>query len=409
MAISVLEVIIGICMAAVVYHYAGYPLLLFMVAVLSQAKSDLLYLFDRSSRRCVFRPDYLPRVALLVSAYNEAAVIRAKVSNTLQIDYPADHLECFFGLDAPSDSTPEILAQMESSRVSVHHFDRRRGKLAVLCDLVQQTSAEILVLTDANTMLDPNCVRNLVRHFADPRVGAVSGEEIRVASAGTDPGAESLYWRYESALKVLESRLNCSLGGNGAALAVRRSLFNPQKQSIVEDFQIPMEIRFKGYRVVYDPEAVAVEEITPTFSAQFARRVRIGAGNYQTLFDHPEYLNPLRGLLSFSFFSHRVLRWLAPVLLVVAFLCSIPLATRFDLALPLAAQCFFYGMAGLGYWLRKHNKRSRLLAAPLYFCSMNLALFLGLVRYLSGRQSLAWSATPRIASEALWTHTRGDR
>jgi cellulose synthase/poly-beta-1,6-N-acetylglucosamine synthase-like glycosyltransferase len=409
MASSVLELIVGVCVAAVIYHYAGYPLLLFVVAVLTQAKSDLLYLFDRRSRRCTCRSDYLPRVALLVSAYNEAAVIKAKVGNTLQIDYPSDRLECLLGLDAPSDSTPELLAQVESSRLSVHHFDHRRGKLAVLCDLVQRTSAEILVLTDANTMLDPNCVRNLVRHFADPRVGAVSGEEIRVASSGTDPGAESAYWRYESALKLLESRLNCSLGGNGAALAVRRSLFNPQKQSIVEDFQIPMEIRFKGYRVVYDPEAIAVEEIAPTFSAQFARRVRIGAGNYQTLFDHPEYLNPFRGLLSFSFFSHRILRWLIPILLVGAFLCSIPLATRLHLALPLAAQCLFYGMAGLGYWLRKQNRQTRVLAAPLYFCSMNLALLLGLIRYLSGRQALAWNATPRIATEALWNHTRGER
>src|SRR5258708_7416852 len=409
MATPVLEVIVCVCMAAVVYHYAGYPLLLFVMAEFSQTKSDVLYLLNRRSRRCRFRPDYSPRVALLVSAYNEAPVIKAKVAKTLQLDYPSDRPELLFGLDAPSDSTPEVLGQVESSRLSVHHFDRRRGKLAVLCDLVQLTSAEILVLTDANTMLDRSCIRNLVRHFADPDVGAVSGEEIRVASAGTDPGAESLYWRYESAVKLLESRLNCSLGGNGAALAVRRALFNPQKQSIVEDFQIPMEIRFRGHRVVYDPEAVAVEEIAPTFSAQFGRRVRIGAGNYQTLFDHPEYLNPLGGLLSFSFFSHRLLRWLVPIMLLVAFLCSIPLATRLDLAIPLAVQCVFYGMAGLGYWLRKHNKQAGLLTAPLYFCSMNLALLLGLVRYLRGRQTLTWKATPRIAAEAIWNQTRGDR
>src|SRR5437660_8728519 len=143
MTTSILEVIVGVCMAAVIYHYAGYPLLLFMVAALSQAKSDLLYLFDRRSRRCVLRSDYLPRVALLVSAYNEAVVIQAKVSNSLQIDYPPDRLECIFGLDAPTDSTLELLAKARSSRVSVHHFDHRRGKLAVLCDLVQRTSAEI--------------------------------------------------------------------------------------------------------------------------------------------------------------------------------------------------------------------------------------------------------------------------
>src|SRR6266481_4820313 len=384
MADPVLEVIVCVCMAAVVYHYAGYPLLLFVMAEFSQTKSDVLYLFNRRSRRCRFRPDYSPRVALLVSAYNEAPVIKAKVANTLQLDYPSDRLELLFGLDAPSDSTPELLAQVESSRLSVHHFDRRRGKLAVLCDLVQLTSAEILVLTDANTMLDRSCIRNLVRHFADPRVGAVSGEEIRVASAGTDPGAESLYWRYESALKLLESRLNCSLGGNGAALAIRRSLFHPRKQSIVEDFQIPLEIRFNGYRVLYDPEAIAVEEIAPNFSAQFARRVRIGAGNYQTLFGNLGYLNPMKGLVAFCFLGHRVLRWFVPLLLVAAFCCSILLATRPEYAVLLAGQCICYLMAGLGYRLKKSGNSARLFSLPLSFCSMNFALLLGLLRYLNG-------------------------
>jgi len=201
-----------------------------------------------------------------MSVYNEEAVIRAKVKNLLEIDYPSDRLEFLLGLDAPVDSTSELLSQTPSSRLCVFPFQTRRGKLAVFVDLAGRTSAEILVFTDANTMLEKNCIRNLVRHFADPRVGAVSGEEIRVVTPGIDPGGESLYWQYESALKILESRLNCSLGGNGAALAIRRSLFHPRKQSIVEDLQIPLEIRFNGYRVVYDPEAVAVEEIAPNFS-----------------------------------------------------------------------------------------------------------------------------------------------
>lgn len=392
---SSLELILWVCAGSIAFHYLGYPLLLFIFSVFSQAKADFTYLIRRANRRCGPQIDYVPRAALLMSIYNEEAVIRAKVKNALEIDYPPDRLEFLLGLDAPTDSTSEVLSQIPSSRLRIFPFQSRRGKLAVLCDLARHTSAEILVFTDANTMLEKNCIRNLVRHFVDPRVGAVSGEEIRVVTPGTDPGVESLYWRYESALKILESRLDCSLNGNGAALAVRRSLFHPRKQSIVEDFQIPLEIRFDGYRVVYDPEAVAIEEIAPSFSAQFARRVRIGAGNYQTLFGNLECLNPLKGLLTFCYFSHRVLRWLTPLFLLVAFFCSILLATQPEYAALVVAQCVFYSMASLGYWLKKEGKPVRLFSLPLYFCSMNFALLLGLFRYLRGRQPLTWKPTLR--------------
>ena len=382
-------------MGAVAYNYVGYPVVLFILSTLSQAKSDLSYLMRRQTRRCTPPANYVPSVALLISAYNEESVIGAKVRNTLGLNYPQERLEVLFGLDAPTDSTAEILNQFEASAFHIFHFSTRRGKLAVLRELAQRTSADILIFTDANTMLEPNCIRTLVRHFADPSVGAVSGEEVRMVAPGSDPAAESLYWRYESALKILESRMNCLQGGNGAALAVRRSLFNPSRDSIVEDFQIPLEIRFNGYRVVYDPEAIAVEEITPGFSAQFARRIRIGAGNYQTLFGNFDYLNPANGLLTFSFFSHRVLRWLTPLLLLVAFFSSVMLATQPQFAMLLIMQSAFYAMAITGYWLKKLGKVPGPLAAPFHFCSMNLALLLGLMAYLRGKQSAVWKSTPR--------------
>src|SRR2546426_7640667 len=384
-----------ICVGLLSFHDVGYHLLFFVFSAPPKQTSVFGYWVRRNNRRCLLQTDHVPQVALLMSVYNEESVIRAKVKNLLEIDYPSDRLEFLLGLDAPTDSTGEVLSQTKLNRLRVFPFQTRRGKLAVLCDLAGHTSAEILVFTDANTMLEKNCVRNLVRHFADPRVGAVSGEEIRVVTPGADPGAESLYWRYESALKLLESRLNCSLGANGAVYAVRRSLFHPRKQSIVEDFQIPLEVRFEGYRVVYDPEAVAIEGIAPTFSAQFARRVRIGAGNYQTLFGNLGFLNPLKGLVTFCFFSHRVLRWFAPIFLSIAFFCSILLATQPEYAVLLAAQCVFYSMAGLGYWLKKNGRPARLFSLPLYFCSMNFALLLGLLRYLSGRQTLTWKPTLR--------------
>ncbi|HEU5232603.1 MAG TPA: glycosyltransferase family 2 protein [Terriglobales bacterium] len=394
---TALHTIFWCCAIAVAYNYAGYPALLFCLSTLCQAKTDCQYLLRRTNRRCSPSTNYFPRVAILVSAYNEETVISAKVENTRELDYPNDRLEVWFGLDAPSDSTGELLKEAAGDRMRVVEFPHRRGKLAVLMDLARQTTAEIIVLTDANTMLDRQCVRNLVRHFRDPQVAAVSGEEIRKPVHKGDSGGESMYWRYESAIKILESRLNCAQGGNGAALAMRRCLFEPEAGSIVEDFQIPLELRFRGHRVVYDPEAIAIEEITPNLSAQFARRVRIGAGNYQTLFRNPHYLNPCRGLLTFTFISHRLLRWVTPLCLTVAFLCSFAMIRTTQFAIVFVIQCLFYSMAVMGYVLSKRARPISLFSLPLNFCSMNLALLLGFWAYVTGRQGATWSATPRAS------------
>jgi cellulose synthase/poly-beta-1,6-N-acetylglucosamine synthase-like glycosyltransferase len=398
---SLLEVIFWICIGAVAYNYVGYPIVLFVLATLSQARSDLGYVLSRKNRRCSRRPEHLPRVAVLMSAYNEGAVIQAKVQNLLELDYPQERLDLLIGLDDPSDDTAEILGRIRSERLRVVHFRERQGKLKVLCALARRTSAEILVITDANTVFERDCIRNLVRHFTDPQVGAVSGEETRVVAPGTDPAAESLYWRYESALKILENRLNCSLGGNGSVLAVRAALFQASKSSIVEDLQIPLDIRFQGHRVVYDPEAVATEEIAPTFTAQWRRRVRVGTGDFQTLFGSLGYLDPRKGLPAFCYFSHRVLRWIAPVLLLAAFLCSLVMIPRPIFAILAGAQSAFYLAALLGYRRKKNGQPVRPFSLPFHFSLMNLALLFGLFKYLSGRRSLVWTSTPRHVPREL--------
>lgn len=390
------------CAIAVAYNYAGYPVLLFCLSTLSQAKADIGYLLRRNNRRCSPSTTYLPKVAVLVSAYNEAPVICAKAENTRELDYPNDRLEVWFGLDAPNDSTGELLKQAAGDQVRIIDFPVRRGKLAVLTDLARQTTAEIIIFTDANTLLDRQCLRNLVRHFRDPQVAAVSGEEVRKPIQHRTSGGESIYWRYESAIKILESRVNCAQGGNGAALAIRRCLFQPEAGSIVEDFQIPLELRFRGHRVVYDPEAIAIEEITPSLQAQFTRRVRIGAGNYQTLFRNPRYLNPSHGLLTFTFVSHRLLRWLTPLCLTIAFVCNIAMVRTNLYAVSFAIQCLFYSMAVMGYELAKRARPISLFSLPLNFCSMNLALLLGFWAYVTGRQGATWNATPR--AEGLKEH-----
>jgi cellulose synthase/poly-beta-1,6-N-acetylglucosamine synthase-like glycosyltransferase len=391
----ILKVVYWVCISTIVYNYAGYPLILLLLSILYQAKSDLSFLLRRKSRRPGPTETSWPSVAILISAFNEEAIIEAKVRNSLEIEYVPDRLEFLIGLDSPTDGTAGLLDRMQFPHLKVFPFSERRGKLAVISELARNTSAEILVFTDANTMFEPHCVANLVRHFANPEIAVVCGEEIRVSGAGIDPGAEGLYWNYESALKFLESRTHLLHSANGGVYAIRRALFHPPPNLIVEDFQIPLELRFQGHRILYDPDAVAVEEIAPTFRSQFERRVRLGAGNFQTLFGHMEYLNPFRGGPAFAYWSHRVLRWLTPLFLLAALFCNLFLWKSWWYGSFLAMQAAFYGLALIGYWLKKRGKEPGICKVPLYFCSMNTAILFGLFRFFSGRQTAAWTVTPR--------------
>jgi cellulose synthase/poly-beta-1,6-N-acetylglucosamine synthase-like glycosyltransferase len=315
------------------------------------------------------------------------------VENALDAD-PIQISEVLVGLDAPTDCTYDILSQIHSDRLRIFRFSSRRGKLAVLRDLAEQTSVEVLVLTDAETNFAPNCVQRLVRHFADPRVG-VAGGELRIIEPDGRTPVEGFYWRYELILKFLENRLNCVQGAVGAVYAVRRTLFLKQKASFAEDFQLPMEIQHAGYRMVYDPEATAIESAAPTFAAEFRRRVRLGAADYQILLHNPRFLNPLKGMLTFAYVSHKVFRWLGPLFLLGALLASICLVSSRIYFWLCLCQLVFYGAAAFGYWRKSRNESAGIFSLPLYFSAMNLALLFGLMRYASGRQKMAWDVTPR--------------
>lgn len=388
--------------AAVVYTYALYPLLLLVFSSFKQTYRDLRFLLRRRNRRSGTREAFEPRVALLVSAFNEDAVIEEKLRNASQLDYPAEKWELLLGLDAPEDSTAERAARLAQPNFRVFPFLVRRGKLAVINDLAGRTDAEILVFSDANTLLEPDSVRRLVRHFVHPRVGAVCGE-LRLLNPDGRTEMEGLYWRYEVALKFLENRLNCVLGANGGVYAVRRSLYRPLENWIVEDFQLPMEIRFAGHRVVYDPEAIGTEEAAPSLAAEYGRKVRIGAGAFQTLLKNPTFLNPFAGMPFFAYFSHKVLRWLVPLFLLALLAASMLLFSAHPVyVLALVAQVFLYLFAFAGYLRQRAGRPAGIFSVAYYFVVMNLALLHGMLRYLSGRQKVMWSATPRrIASAAV--------
>lgn len=341
-----------------------------------------------------------PGVTLLIAAYNEAECIRDKALNSLAIDYPSDRFDILFVTDGSTDGTEKILREfLHDDRVRVFHDQERRGKLAAVDRVMRYVPSPIVVLTDANTMLNKDAVKNIVRHYADPHVGAVAGEK-RIRRTGGNGAGEGVYWRYESFLKRLDSELHSVVGAAGELFSFRRELYRPvPPDSIIEDFHLSMLIAADGYRVVYEPEAFAEEEPSPSFREEMKRKVRICAGGFQSMDRLRPLLNIRRyGLLSFQYISHRVLRWaVAPFLLPLLFALNGALAVSGSpfFQILFALQLAFYGSAGLGYILGSRGIRSRLLITPFYFLLMNAAAYAGLYRYIRGTQSVLWEKAQR--------------
>jgi cellulose synthase/poly-beta-1,6-N-acetylglucosamine synthase-like glycosyltransferase len=359
-----------------VYVYAGYP--------------ALLYALTRVFRRPVRKAPITPHVSLLVAAYNEAEVIATKVRNTLALDYPADRLEVVIASDGSTDGTADVAARVvheldAEDRVHVIDYPQNRGKLAVLNDTVPGLRGDIVAFSDASSMLKPDAMRALVASFADERVGAVSGvyrvERAEHASLG---GQEGFYWVYETFLKTQEAALGSILGGHGSLYAIRKPLYPfPPPGTINDDYVIPVRVVQQGFRVAYEPAAVAWEEAHEM--GGFSRRVRIMAGNIQQLRELPAFLDPVRPLELFFFLSHKAGRIVVPFALLIAFVANL-----FLLDVPLyrvlfALQLGFYGLALAGAMLRL----PRLLRLPYYFAMINAAAFLALPHAMgSGR--LTW-------------------
>jgi cellulose synthase/poly-beta-1,6-N-acetylglucosamine synthase-like glycosyltransferase len=245
------------------------------------------------------------------SAFDEEA-IRQKIENCLALDYPPDRLEIVVGCDGCTDRTAEVARAAGGDRVIVHELSPRSGKPAALSKLVPNAKGDIVVLTDANVMLEPGAVRALVRRFRDPAVGAVVGR-LRLYNPTRAEFEESLYWKYETALKYYEGKHGAVLGANGGLYAIRRILFSPiRPDTIIDDFVIPVRIAVRGWRVPYEPDAVAHEETTEDAGREFGRRARIGAGDWQALARVPALLDPRTGFVFFSFVAHKLLRWMTP-------------------------------------------------------------------------------------------------
>lgn len=370
----------------VLYTYLGYPLLLWV-----------LTLGRRGQRRS--RPPEPPSASLIVTAYNEQAVLREKLDNTFALDYPADRLQVVVVSDGSTDSTDEVARSYEGRPGFVFlRQEPNAGKTAAQNAGVGAATGEVLVFSDANSMYAPDALRQLVARLTDD-VGCVCGE-LRYTNpdrAGAGEG-EGYYWRYEQFLKRRESLLGALVGANGSIYALRRELFEELDSRIISDFILPIRLRRRGHRVIYAPEAVAVEESGRGFGQELRRRRRIVARSLYGLWREAGVLNPFaHPLLAFQIFSHKVVRWLVPILLMVLLgsCAAVTAAEGEPYRTLLAAQIVLYGLGLLGGLFPRGCGRLGLFYLPAYFCAINIGAFLGLLGALRGQRHTVWKPVTR--------------
>ncbi|HYH84260.1 MAG TPA: glycosyltransferase family 2 protein [Pyrinomonadaceae bacterium] len=376
---NVMRICFWSCAALVAYAYVGYPALVWVVS--------------RLRPRPVRRAEWEPRVTVIITAYNEELALESKLENTLALDYPAGKLEIIVASDCSSDRTDDIARSFSRRGVRLHRQTERLGKTAAQNAAVELARGEVILFSDATTLYRPDVLRVILPSFADETVGCVAGRLVYVdpSDSGVGRGAKS-YWGYETFLKTHESRACSLIGASGCLYAVRRSAYVPMYHEACSDFLIATKMVEQGLRAVYEPDAVCTEETNRRSDRELRMRVRVIAQTYTDLWRHRALLNPLRGgFYAVELFSHKILRYAVPVLLVLILISSLALApgSVFFLLLALAQGCF-YAAAALGWLTERAGRKSRLLALPHYFVLANLASLLAFVQFLRGERYARW-------------------
>jgi poly-beta-1,6-N-acetyl-D-glucosamine synthase len=386
-----LKLIFFLGVALTFYSYIGYGLLIWI----------LVKIRDSVKPKKVEINDFLPDVTLIIAAYNEEDFIRTKIKNTLSLDYPEGQLKIIFITDGSSDSTPAIVEQ--HPRIQLLHQQNRDGKVAAMHRAMSYVTTDFVVFSDANTLLNSESIRNIVRHYKRSEVGGVAGEK-KVLQSVNDVVAgagEGLYWKYESFLKKLDSRFYTVVGAAGELFSIRTALYEfPGRNTILDDFVISLRICKRGYRVEYEPDAFAIESSSSSIKEEKKRKIRISAGAFQSIVLLADLLNIFKyPRLSFQYISHRVLRWtLCPLFLPLILIANILLVVQgagLFYTVFLVAQILFYLMALAGAIMSGTKKKIALFYISYYFLFINYSVYLGFFRFLKGKQSVLWEKAAR--------------
>jgi cellulose synthase/poly-beta-1,6-N-acetylglucosamine synthase-like glycosyltransferase len=361
------------------YVYAGYPLLVRLLA--------------RLVGRPVRTADHYPPVTIIVTAYNEALGLGAKLDNLAGLDYPGPAPEVIVASDASADATDEIARGYPRLPVRLLRVEGRQGKTACQNAAIGLASGELVVFTDATTRLDRGALRALVRPFADPSVGCVAASlvyESRARSLTGQGGAA--YWGYEVSLRRAESELGSLVGVSGCLYAVRRCAYRPIPPELISDFVIALYVRECGLRTVLEPGAVCFEETHERSGKEFSMRVRVAVRSINALVHEARFLNPLRfGAFAWQLLSHKLLRYASPFFWIVALAANAALAARPLYAALLAAQLLVLVLGLLGFLLQGAGRGLGLLGKPYYFVLTNLASLVAALRYLRGERMVTWN------------------
>ena len=374
-----LPLIFWACFFLVAYTYLLYPAVVFLA-------SSAARLWPRVR---VAREAGSPSVSLIIPAHNEERHLPAKLANLAALEYPKDRLEVLFVSDGSTDATNDILGRAAAGGdITLLALPVRGGKSSALNQAVPRARHDILVFSDAATLFAPDAVSKLVRHFADPRVGVVCGA-LQFQASAESRQTEGLYWRYESRLRLMESRIGVTLTASGAIYALRRACFVPlSADTLVEDLVVPMTARRLGFRVLYDPEARGTDFAASTVAGEFSRRVRIATGSFRAL--GGLLRGPLDPVTAFAFVSHKLLRWTLPFLLIGMLVTSAALLEAPVYRALFALQVLFYGWGLAGYLFRPRIQGIRFALVAYYLLAIHLAFLVGFVRYLSGRREIEW-------------------
>jgi poly-beta-1,6-N-acetyl-D-glucosamine synthase len=377
-----IKLLFWISIAAILYTYIGYPVVVWLLGRLRNLK--------------VSKSAFTPRVSVVIACHNEASNIEARIKNLLESDYPARLLEILIISDGSTDFTADIARRYASNRVHVFAYTEQRGKATALNVGAEIASGEIIIFADARQWFEPDAIKELASNFADARVGAVSGELLLDGGANTTVGeGVGLYWTYEKWIRKSESRFNSVIGATGAVYAIRRKLWQPlPKETILDDVYTPMQIALAGSRIVFDEKARAHDRATDSASREFSRKVRTLTGNYQLCQLMPRLLLPTNALL-FQFYSHKLMRLAAPIFFLILLAANLQIV-----ALPsnatntlfyeasLAAQIIFYASVLAGGYLLKRKRKVRLLNFAYVFSVMNAAALVGLIYFILGKRDV---------------------
>lgn len=366
------KIIFWTSLSIVLYTYIGYPLLLFF--------------WTKLQKNIVKKGSIEPSVSIIIPAYNEEKIIAQKIENCLGLNYPPDKLEIIVMSDGSTDRTDDIVVRYREKGVILKRLDKRSGKIVVLNKSVPEARGEIVVLCDANTIFRPDAIRMLIRNFYDESVGAVSGD-VRLLNEDVRFGkSEGLYYKLERFIQTKESQLHSIIGVDGGMYALRKKLYKSSSNNIIlDDFVISMEVINQGFRVIYEPEAVATEKSPPSPKEEFRRRIRVAAGCFQTLFQREGVPSLSSPIIIFEYISHKLLRWIVPFLLIFLFWSNLLLISITFYRWILFLQVCLYFSALIGSKI--HLK---IFSLPFYFCLTNMAIIMGFLKALIGKQSAKW-------------------